>query len=199
MIYLGVPSARDWKPQFGVSVATNVDYLRCHGLECLIHSQLQVSNLPVGRESIIDKAIESGASHFVALDDDMFFPSDAIHTLIQYDVDVVGVDYRKKNKDPNKRTALSMYGKRFDNETGLQEAMSMGLGLVCIKMDVLKKTTKPRFEMLWRGDCYQGEDSYFFQKLHDVGAKIYCDLDLSRKVAHIGDGAFVIGDGDGAD
>ena len=192
MIYLGVPSARDWKPQFGVALCMAITDLVSHGYKIVLHGQLQTSLLPNGREKIVESAIKNKASHLVFLDDDMSFPPEAIRTLIEHDKDVVGVDYRKKNKD-DQRTALTLEGGRFKEETGLQECLSMGLGLTVIKTSILEKTEPGRFEIRWRGNCYQGEDSSFFQKLHDVGAEIYCDLDLSRKMAHIGDGAFVIG------
>lgn len=193
MIFLGIPSARDWKPLSVSSLLAAVMHTTAKTKNKIIYeNRMQCSNLPVGREKIVEAALESGAEYLIMMDDDMAFPADAIIKLIEHDVDCVGIDYRKKSPHEYETTAVYMDGTKLTQESdkkGLVPVLCMGLGLVCVKTDALRKTQAPRFQMLWDANKgkYVGEDTDFFRCLYDAGVKSYCDLDLSRQCAHVGD------------
>lgn len=199
MIYLAIPSARDWKGQATISLASAM----CHTtvkdkISFCIQNRLQVSLLSSGRESLVEDALEQeGVTHLIFIDDDISYPHDSFSRLIAHDVDVVGIDYRKKCNE-EVRVSMNYDGKKFaPKEGGLHKASAMGLGLVCFKIDVFKKVLAPRFEVRWHEaiNKYVSEDIYLFNKLRKNDIDVYCDLDLSKECAHIGDAQYIIGRG----
>lgn len=196
-IVVAICSARDWKPQFGMSLAGLIAYC-CTNLQKQIEMfDLRVysncSNICKGRQFAIDEAIERGFTHVLFLDDDMTFDPDLVGRLIGHDADMIGVNYSQKTKE-GVCTTLGVNGTYVKAASGVLPVLRVGFGVLMVKLDIPKKLKRPHFEMKW-SDHHQmvvGEDYYFSDLMAAAGAKIVCDLNI--KVGHVGDYEYMLND-----
>jgi len=116
----------------------------------------------------------------------MEFPADSLIRLLSHQKDIVGCNYMRRNP-PYSPTASGMDGKPIMFGTGLVEAKIVPTGLLLIHMDVFKKLTFPWFETPYNDGVKFGEDNMFCAKaILNCGYKIWCDLDLSNDINHLG-------------
>jgi hypothetical protein len=142
-----------------------------------------VSNtmLDVARDELANIAVRDGATHVLWLDTDMVFPPDALDRLLAHDLPIVGANYRTR-QETVKESSACVNGKRMAPRTeGLEEAVSIGLGLCLMKAEVFHGLAKPWFAMI-----QAGEDAHFFLKLFDQkGVRPVVDHKLSAEVGHV--------------
>jgi len=137
------------------------------------------------------KGINGAPTHVLMLDDDMVFPKDTLHRLLQRKLPVVGVNYVTK-EIPAKPVAVLDDGETRlytdPDSTGCVGVGHLGLGITLVDPVVLLDIPQPWFPMEWREDlhAYSGEDVAFCRKLREAGVPIVVDQDLSKEVAHIG-------------
>jgi GT2 family glycosyltransferase len=196
-VYIAIPSARDWKVQFGTSICGLVHKTAAHGIEGVelegfnMNVMQGASVLPRARQLAIDHAIKEDYSHILFLDDDMRFPADLLDDLFRHDSDIVGINYIKKVPGTSEPQTCGLDGKFLSSKgkTGGEEVAWIGFGAVLINLDAVKNITAPQFEMRWMEERkdFIGEDFYFCGKVRRHGLKIYVDHDASNKAAHIGD------------
>ena len=150
---------------------------------------------PVAREALADQALNSGMDYMLMIDDDMISSMDLFERLYEHDVDIVAplaftrnaphlaVIYRcETGWDPLMKTEYFMnhYVRNYP-ENQLVRCDAVGFGAVLIKMDVIKKMTKPYF----MSTCGTGEDVFFCYRAHkQADAKVY--MDTSVKLGHLG-------------
>jgi len=158
-----------------------------------------------GRNLIVKYAKKIGATHIIWIDSDMFFPSRTFETLLNHNLDFVGVNYATR-KPPHFFTAMKRFWKdapdveyhdglgyvsvhTSDQSSGLEEVDSLGFGLCVTATHLFDKIEKPWFEYEYvpSNDSHCGEDIYFCRKLEDI-TKIYVDHDLSKEVKHVATG-----------
>jgi hypothetical protein len=194
---LAVCSARDWKHQFGLSLAGLIASVFTNGIDGKeleafdLITRGNCSNISNGRHSILNECVERGFTHVLMLDDDMTFLPDLANRLAQHDADIVSINYSHKSPETT-GMVLGMDGQYVTARTGAVRVLRVGFGAILIKLELVKKLSKPFFEMCW-SDHHKmivGEDYYFCDKMVKAGAKIVCDLDVIA--GHIGDFEYLL-------
>lgn len=157
-----------------------------------------------GRNLIVNRAKEIGATHIIWIDADMVFPHHSFETLLNHDLDYVGVNYATR-QPPHFFTAMVRILKgeneedldlqdvlgytpvyTTDNSFGLERVDSIGFGLCVTAVHLFDKIEKPWFEYQYipAKDSHAGEDIYLSKKLESI-VPLYVDHDLSKQVKHI--------------
>lgn len=151
--------------------------------------------LPEQRQVLCQNAVESGAEFVVMIDSDMRFPNDLLKRLVEHDEDFVGTNvstrrlplsvntYRLSDGGPP-QPAIPEHGLM-----GLEQVMTTGFGIVCIKASVFSRIAFPWFQIPYITETgrYVGEDTYFCSRLKDAGIPIHVDHGLSWAIKHVGD------------
>jgi len=199
-IQVSIPSGDKWEAEFGNSVASLM-YVAAHrrftdntGEQRVSLVNVRSSLLPQSREDLLKGAIESGCTHVLFLDSDMKFPKETLHHLLQQNKQVIGANYVRKCI-PALPVACGLDKKicfADANKPDLEPVLHTGFGVMLIDLEVMKDIPQPWFQIMWSEElqCYTGEDSYFFNLLHEAGVPVYVDNVLSHEVAHIGPFAY---------
>ena len=153
---------------------------------------IQGTILPQQRTMLVDEAlsIDKDLTHVLFVDSDMLFPSSALLRLLAHDLDIVGLNYRRKIPEMDSVTR-GLEGEKIlstPDRKGIEEVGYTGTGFLLIKRAVFEKTERPWFETTYRaakGD-WLGEDVYFCIQSWKAGFKVYVDHDVSRETKHVG-------------
>lgn len=141
--------------------------------------------LPMNRNLLAKKALDWRADHVLWADADMSFPPDALSRLMAHNVEIVGVNYpRRDNGQPT--TVCGAKG-------GLEAVENMGLGLCLVNAQTLQKLQErassqrlPLFHFELQADgAYLGEDHFFFRRARELQIPVHLDHDLSKSIAHV--------------
>jgi hypothetical protein len=151
------------------------------------------SNLIDNREKLLRGALhhEQRPTHALFLDCDMVFPPDLLHSLIQRQKDIVGVNYAAKII-PSNPTAVAEDGSTYvytdSHSTGIEKVGHVGFGAVLLTLNAIRDIPEPWFAMPWMEEFKQpmAEDIFFCKMMRENGIDIYVDHDVSRKVEHQG-------------
>jgi hypothetical protein len=158
------------------------------------------------REELARAAIESGADFVLWVDTDMSFPKDALLQLLARKKEMVGINYSSRGMPPHFVAIKDIVGntessqaRRLitgDDDTGVEEALAVGFGMVLMRTSVLRTAeriaSESKVQRLFWFDWDQvnqqqmGEDVWFCQLVRETGTKIYVDHDLSKQCAHVG-------------
>jgi hypothetical protein len=196
---IAICSARDWKPQFGISLAGLIACVSAQGIEGKemeqfdLLTRLNCSNISNGRHSVLHECVERDFTHVLLLDDDMTFMPDLASRLAKHEADIVSINYSHKSPETT-GMVLGMDGRYVKEKTGVVPVLRVGFGAILIKLDLVKKLEMPFFEMRWSNHhkMIVGEDYYFCDKMVRAGAKILCDLDIIA--GHVGDYEYLLND-----
>jgi len=189
-----IPSGDTWKAQTAKCVALMFSYFGLHRVkgartQKMSLISMQSSMLSFSRELSVKKALQSGATHVLFIDSDMTFPMNVANRLLEHKKSFVGANCTTR-KFPVETVAHTLGGERLisTGKHGLEEVQHVGLAVVLIDLEPVKKLSQPLFLMDWIPElkAYCGEDVYFCQKLVAEGEKLYIDHDLSVKVCHVG-------------
>lgn len=134
--------------------------------------------------------MEKGCEAMLFIDCDMLYPANVIDRLWARDVDIVAADYRKRAA-PFGKVGWPLEGVE-DPESGLVERTALGLGVMMIRRHVFEKTPRPWFARVYSGETEANkgvmtEDYFFCLRAREAGFKVWCDLDVTREVMHIGE------------
>lgn len=193
-VYIAVCSCRDWKPQFGASLCALIKHTaRNPDLEIFLNVLQGTSVLPRARQLAMEDAIKGDFTHILMLDDDMMFAGDLLERFLSRNVQVVGLNYARKNGSGS-TIACRLDGQPISSKgnAGIEEIGWIPFGGILIELASIYEAPKPWFEMRWleeRKD-FMGEDYYFSMKARANGVKLYIDHDASNQCAHIGDFAY---------
>lgn len=186
-------SNRDHHPDFSMSLlnmmarlSATPGLLNSAGVKC----KTNVSCLPIGRQEMLNDICAETFSHALWIDDDMTFPADLAQRLIAAQKDLIGVNSMRK--DPKRL----IYTARYDDgsfvkskgKTGIEKIGRIGLGFLLMRLEPVRKTQPPHFEIRWDDErkTYRGEDYYFIDKMKAAGSELWVDHDLSNECGHIG-------------
>jgi hypothetical protein len=138
-------------------------------------------------------AYEPKATHLLWIDSDMKVPSDGLVKLLDHDKDIVGTFYNKRV--PPYETVGHLIDSKDIHKGGLRLADVMPGGFVLVKREVYEALSPP-----WYRESYDkhlateidpdgtvGEDVNFSRAVIKAGYDIWCDLDLSFTVGHVGE------------
>lgn len=191
-IYIAIPTSRDWKPEFGVSMI-GLTFRLCQmarqGLIAGFYVNNKItSNLPKGRQAMLDDALAGSFTHILWIDDDQQFPAECIDLMLDKNKPWLAANICKKNGGG--WIAAYSGGEKVNStgRTGAELIATMGLGMTLIQLDAIRHVQKPHFEMKWIDQMgeYLGEDLYFNLKCSHAGVPIWVDHDVSNLVKHVG-------------
>lgn len=161
---------------------------------------MQGSRITVNRNALVELAKASKATHILFIDADMVFQPDMLEKLLAYDKDIVCATACKRDGSGkalgsfviNEADKVLDEKGSFIRTGGLIEAKQIGCPFMLIKMEVFDKLKKPYFAEPPLGDFPEGEDLYFCRLVREAGYKIWCDIDMSKQLGHIGTKVFYI-------
>lgn len=142
------------------------------------------------RQVLSDSALEHNADHMMWLDSDMTFPEDVVIRLLEHKKNVVCATYSKRVA-PFHPTAFYNINpvEPVDTEGhGLVSIKYSGMGCMLVKASVVDQIPSPHYPLKWHApsSTWHGEDMGFCDLLTDNNVEIFCDLDLSREIGHLG-------------
>lgn len=198
-LVVAICSARDWKPQFGLSLAGLIAHVCRQGIKRIkvesfdLRVYSNVSSISNGRQTALNEAMLRGFTHILFVDDDMTFPPDLLNSLTKHKADLVGVNYSHKSKATT-GMVLGMDGKYVPERSGHVSALRCGFGALLVDLSIPRKIKPPHFAMPW-SDHHQkviGEDYFFCDRVMKEGGTMVCDLDV--KLGHVGDYEYMLDD-----
>ena len=140
------------------------------------------------RNRAVDAALATRADWLLFLDSDMTFDPNTVLRLLRHEKEIVGASGSPRRK------STTFVAERLDGtpvtlaDTGLIEVSRIGGACLLIKADVFEKMQRPyfRFGIDEERQAIIGEDYLFCATVKSLGYQIWCDMDLSREVEHIG-------------
>jgi hypothetical protein len=149
------------------------------------------------RQVLLTTAIDThGAEHIMWIDSDMTFPEDVIIRLLEHKKKVVCATYSKR-VEPFHPTAFHSIDpvQPVDTEAnGLVTVRYTGMGCLLMRASAIDDIPSPHFPLKWHApsSTWHGEDMGLCDLLTEDGTKIWCDLDLSREIGHLGQREFLL-------
>lgn len=135
------------------------------------------------------------ADYVMWFDSDMTFPEDVIVDLINHNKDIVCATYSKR-VEPFHPTAFADIDPVVPVEISgsMKKVKYAGMGCMLVKSDVYNQIPAPWFPLTWHEltDSWHGEDMGFCTKAIEVGYDIWCDINLSIKIGHLGQQEFLL-------
>lgn len=189
-IAVGVPSGAYWHADMAMSMIGLMTTSLPHvGLACLSQRGSQISKQ---RNDLVERAMEAGADYLLQVDSDMTFPPDALMRLLAHKKDIVGATYNKRV--PPYETLGYMDGPAPPPGValkGLIPALFMPGGMMLVKMSVYNKIPYPwyaeNYDTLRFKDKCMSEDYYFCEKARQHGFAVWCSMDITVQMGHIGE------------
>lgn len=199
-VLIAIPSMGTWDADFGMSLAFMMNHVTRYpeidkkGLMVQLHNK-RGSILANSRQSLVQSAIDNGATHILFIDSDQTFPPDLLHRLMKHKKQIVACNIATKVL-PSTGTARLKSGTlgvplcTTPETTDLVRVWRVGTGIMLINTNVFKREgmEKPWFSQYWSEelDAYVGEDWAFCEKLEQSGVSLYVDQEVSREIGHIG-------------
>lgn len=132
-------------------------------------------------------------THLMWIDSDHMFPNDGLRQLIRRDKDIVGAFYEKR-QSPYGMVGEFAPDQAVMKDKGLRRAVIIPGGFVLIRREVYERLASPWYREDYSGhgksadnpDGLISEDVYFCRSAHEAGYELWCDLDLSHQIWHMG-------------
>jgi hypothetical protein len=190
LVCIGVPSSDLLHADFAFSMSGL--YMRSAQLGIrTVLANARSTYVHAGRNVCVEAAQSVNATHILFLDSDMVFPNEALGVLLQHDKPIVGATYVRRVA-PHGILGSTLDGTQAVASTGLVRMAEMPTGCLLIRMDCFDKIEKPYFRHEVSEDRMIGEDILFCRTMVDMGVEIWCDMDLSMHLKHLGQQAFTI-------
>jgi hypothetical protein len=185
LVAIGVPSGDMVHADFAMRLATLClnPGARC----CIVNAKSSL--VMIGRNQIVEASRLAKATHLLFLDSDLTFPHDTLARLLAHGKDIVGGVYVQR-VPPHHPLGMTLEGKHEAVTQGLRRMKIMPTGCLLLRLDIFDKLQKPWFNTRAEGEKILGEDYYFCERAREAGFEIWCDGDLSRELAHIGQKAY---------
>lgn len=151
----------------------------------------QSSIVAHARNNLVRAAKSMNATWLLFIDSDMTFPRDAAARLLAHGKDIVGCAYKRRTP-PYDTMGQPIEDEKVELAEGLHEMRALGFGMILVKMSVFDRLVKPWFRHPFaEGDeDAEGEDRDFCNRAREVGYQIWCDVQLSQDIGHIGQVTF---------
>lgn len=198
-VIIGIPSGDMIHADFAMSLVNLCIHSISRGIQVAIVNQ-KSSIVEVGRNMIVDTALEMEADYLLFLDSDMTFPAQTLIRLMSHKKQIVCTDASRR-REPFTSVLTGMDGKPLDFSKEYVPSDPLvevkgGSNAVClIDVDVLAKMKPPHFLVTYneKGE-FLGEDYYFSNKARQMKIPVYCDTYLSTFIGHIGAKTYKIKD-----
>lgn len=206
-VLIGVPSGDMWFAGFSMSLVQMIMRSFIEGVQARLlpdkksfniayATQIGVVNqnssiIEVGRNTMVQNAINLGVDYLLTLDSDMTFPPDTLIRLLKHGKDLVCCDAVKR-REPFGTVCKGLDGKPINHDRVRKKLIELKGGTSAVQLvsvKALKKIEPPHYAVTWDdndGTKFVGEDYYFNEKARCAGAKTYCDTELSKEIGHIG-------------
>lgn len=153
---------------------------------------IQGALLPVSRDNLILYAKKLGFDFILFIDSDIKFPPDGLLRLYNHKKDVIGVNYAVKGEG---RPVLTedVFGDPLDKiKSSLVKMSGVGMGFTLINLKVFDGIQQPYFYIDYEYDkarnfLHWGEDKAFCRDIIKKGFSVWCDLELSDQIGHLGE------------
>jgi hypothetical protein len=185
LVAIGVPSGDMVHADFAMRLATLClnPGARC----CIVNAKSSL--VMIGRNQIVEASRLAKATHLLFLDSDLTFPHNTLARLLARGKDIVGGVYVQR-VPPHHPLGMTLEGKHEAVTQGLRRMKIMPTGCLLLRLEIFDKLPKPWFNTRAEGEKILGEDYYFCERAREAGFEIWCDGDLSRELAHIGQKAY---------
>lgn len=198
-LIIGVPTAGTVPMAFAYSLAGMIARVGAMRVPTMPEASIEIkmdvvesSNWITNREQLARRAVDTGATHLMFLDDDMSFDPRVLEIMLGRRQPIVVTNYLIKTWPPTDFVAVSLDGKNrvktTEETTGLLPIAYSGFGVSIIETKVFKDIPQPWFMPVFmpeRSD-YTTEDNPFFAKAREAGYNVYLDQDASKLVTHLG-------------
>jgi hypothetical protein len=199
-LVIGIPTAGKVPMGFAYSLAGMIAKIGAHRIPTLPEAIIEVSmdivessNWITNREQLARRAIDSGKTHLMFLDDDMTFEPQILEIMLGRRQQIVCTNYLIKTEPACKAefVAVGLDGKRVptkESSVGIEPIAYSGFGVSVFDVEVFKKTPQPWFlpDFDQASNSYTTEDNPFYRKTREAGHTVYLDHDASKLVSHIG-------------
>lgn len=182
-VALAIPSDDQVKTDFALSLAwmmrtTKID---------VVPINVRTSLISVSRFELVKNAQKFECDKIFFIDSDLIFPEDSLERLLSHDKDIVGATYVKRRTGQILGIALNNEGIP-SGSIGIHRMAWMPIGFGLIDIKVFDNIPKPWFPIKYREDLgeIQSEDYCFCDLATQAGYELWCDLDLSHELGHIG-------------
>ena len=193
-----VPTRDMMHAVFAYSLAELMAYNATKGIRTTLH--FNMGTLIINqRETLVNQALEIGATHLLWLDSDMQFPKDTAERLLAHNLPVVAANYVTR-RTPFKTVAYTrihdwrsyLVHNDDTNATGLTEVAGVGMGVMLESLGIYGQLDKPWYQLEYvaSSDDHMGEDMRHCREITKNGYKVMIDNELSRKVGHVGSMAY---------
>ena len=181
---------------FTVCLVNAIRYTEARGIPVVLDMDAGTV-LSNQRQILLDTAInDHDADHIMWFDSDMTFPEDVIVRLLEHKKNVVCATYSKRVPPfhPTAFTDIDPVEPVDTTDHGLIKIRYTGFGCVLMKAAIADSMPSPHFPLAWHAPSgtWHGEDMGFCDLLKENGFNIYCDLDLSRQIGHLGIQEFLV-------
>lgn len=152
------------------------------------------------RHELVLAARDWGATHVMFIDSDIVFEPEDVIKLLDHEKEIMAACYSKR-AEPIINTAWrtiddwNSWVRISEDDHGIQPVEAIALGFCLIKMSVFDIIDLPWFQLGYYSGQYTGEDIEFSRKAKENNINIFIDVDVSRRLKHLGTFGFtVIGD-----
>lgn len=192
-IAICVPSGDHVHAEFARCLASMVGHVASTGAGRLGVFSGRSSIVAVSRNICVQAAINADLDWLMFLDSDMTFPVDTVHRLLAHDKDIVGATYMNRTP-PHQTHGCTASFKPVEVSTGLVEMHTMPTGCLLIRRTVFDQFPKPwfRFGHDEKSGTMIGEDILFCLEARRKGFQIWCDVDLTLELGHMGTAVYRI-------
>lgn len=171
------------------------------------------SRIVMNRNRLVADAQKMKADYLLWIDADTLFPTDALKRLLAHDKDVACAAASRRVGNDRSPAAYPLDIKSIQPFQKLVPMEFIGLPFMLTKMNVFDKMEKPYFAEPPRRmmNVHRGKDSllnkvseeelandvmpedeYFCWKLRQAGFDIWCDMQLSMEIGHVGSKVYYI-------
>ncbi len=169
------------------------------------------SRVAVNRNIIVDNARQLGATDILWVDSDSVFPISALLRLLMRDKDIVCATTCRRKGNDRSPVAQPVDFSTIEPGQVMVKMKQIGFPFMLTRMSVFDKLDElrladdksyfaepPRWMMRKLGweiegnDALVGEDEYWCQLVMKAGFDIWCDMELSMEIGHVGTTVFYI-------
>jgi len=195
---IAIPTAGMVRMGFAYSLAGLIAYVASNHIpsrpESSIDMKLDVvesSVIHTNREQLVRRAIDTGMTHLMFLDDDMIFEPNILDIMLGRRMPVVCTNYLIKTDACDSFVAVGLNEKRVittEKSKGIVPVAYSGFGVSVFEIEVFKNTPQPWFlpKFVPETNSYTTEDNPFYARVREAGYKVYLDQDASKLVSHLG-------------
>ena len=195
IVALCVPSAKEtWRAKMAVCFSDLRMYSASKGVQTIAMS-LPCSGIATARNILVRTALGTSATHIMWIDDDMKFPADGLVKLLSHGKDAVGTFYNRKLPPYSTAGHLLESTDEDIRAGGLHRADIMPSGFFLVNRRVYETLGAP-----WYSERHDptraneanpygliGEDTNFTFSCIKAGIDVWCDVDLTYYMVHLGE------------